>query len=64
MKQVVNMYKKLDGQKRLAVIRLEMDYELATLYEAMVEKDEKKKNECKQKLERLRQEMLKLQSGK
>ncbi|MDQ0243996.1 hypothetical protein J2S09_001541 [Bacillus fengqiuensis] len=64
MKQVVNMYKKLDGQKRLAVIRLEMDYELATLYEAMVENNEKQKNECKQKLERLRQEMLKLQSGK
>lgn len=64
MKQVVNMYKKLDGQKRLAVIRLEMDYELATLYEAMIEDDEKKKNECKQKLERLRQEMLKLKSGK
>lgn len=64
MKQVVNMYKKLDGQKRLAVIRLEMDYELATLYEAMVENNEQKKNECKQKLERLRQEILKLQSGK
>ncbi|WP_078409335.1 hypothetical protein [Priestia abyssalis] len=64
MKQVVNMYKKLDGQKRLAVIRLEMDYELATLYEAMVENNEQKKNECKQKLERLRQEMLKLQSVK
>ena len=64
MKQVVNMYKKLDGQKRLAVIRLEMDYELATLYEAMVENNEKKKTECKQKLEKLRQEMLKLQSIK
>ena len=64
MKQVVNMYKKLDGQKRLAVIRLEMDYELATLYEAMVENNEKKKAECKQKLEKLRQEMLKLQSIK
>ncbi|MFC3884259.1 hypothetical protein ACFOU2_12455 [Bacillus songklensis] len=62
MKQVVNMYKKMDGQKRLAVLRLELDYELATLYEAMVENDETKKTECKQKLEKLRQEMVRLQS--
>ncbi|MDT2047493.1 hypothetical protein CHN50_10790 [Priestia aryabhattai] len=61
MKQVVNMYKKNDGQKRLGVIRLELDYELATLYEAMVENNEEKKNQCKQKLEKLRQEMIALQ---
>ena len=55
------MYKKNDGQKRLGVIRLELDYELATLYEAMVENNEEKKNQCKQKLEKLRQEMIALQ---
>jgi hypothetical protein len=64
MKQVVNMYKKMDGQKRLAVLRLELDYELATLYDAMVENDEIKKTECKQKLATLRQEMIRLQTVK
>ncbi|MBM7703371.1 hypothetical protein [Metabacillus iocasae] len=62
MKQVVNMYKKANGNKRLAVLRLEVDYELATLYDAMIEKNEEKKTVCKQKLETLRQEMVKLQN--
>ncbi|TYR79899.1 hypothetical protein FZC66_12210 [Priestia megaterium] len=61
MKQVVNMYKKNDRHKRLGVIRLELDYELATLYEAMVENNEEKKKQCKRKLEKLRQEMISLQ---
>jgi len=63
MKQVVNMYKKGDGNRRLAVLRLEMDYELATLYDAMVENNEDKKRETKQKLERIRQEWMRLQNA-
>jgi len=61
MKQVVNMYKKNDGQKRLGVIRLELDFELATLYEAMMENNEEQKQKCKRKLEKLREEMISLQ---
>ena len=61
MKQVVNMYKKNDGQKRLGVIRLELDYELATLYEAMMENNEVQKQKCKRKFEKLREEMISLQ---
>jgi len=62
MKQIV----KTSGQKimnnRIGVLRLELDYELATLYEAMQNKDQKKKIECKQKLEKLRKEWMKLQA--
>ncbi|WP_044894061.1 hypothetical protein [Bacillus alveayuensis] len=60
MKKVANGFKRADGEKRIAVLRLELDYELATLYEAMLENDEEKKKECKRKLEKLRQEMIRL----
>lgn len=39
-----------------------MDYELATLFDAMNEKDEKQKKLSKQKLERIRQELLRLKA--
>lgn len=61
MKKTVNSLKRTDGEKRMAVLRLELDYELATLYEAMMENDEEKKKECKRKLEKLRQELMRLQ---
>ncbi len=61
MRKTVNSPKRTDGEKRMAVLRLELDYELATLYEAMMENDEEKKKECKRKLERLRQELMRLQ---
>jgi hypothetical protein len=37
MKKTMNSVKRTDGEKRMAVLRLELDYELATLYEAMME---------------------------
>ncbi|SDP29428.1 hypothetical protein SAMN05216565_102236 [Litchfieldia salsa] len=58
----MNTFKRNDGEKRIAVLRLELDYELATLYDAMKENDDQKKRRCKQKLERLRQEMLHLEA--
>lgn len=61
MKQVINAYKRSDAERRIAILKLEVDYELATLYEAIEENDEKKKDECKQKLETLRQEMVRLE---
>jgi hypothetical protein len=60
MKKVMNGLKRTEGEKRIAILRLELDYELATLYEAMMENDEEKKKECKRKLEKLRQEMIRL----
>ncbi|WP_026692179.1 hypothetical protein [Peribacillus kribbensis] len=62
MKQVMNQALKAKEveKHRTAVLRLEMDYELATLYEAMAEQNDEKKNRCKQRLERIRQELLRL----
>lgn len=61
VKQLMNLAKKLEVEKeKKAVLRLEMDYELATLFDAINEKNEKQKKLSKQKLERIRQELLRL----
>ncbi|WP_226665920.1 hypothetical protein [Metabacillus litoralis] len=62
MKQIVKASGQKMNNKRIGVLKLELDYELATLYEAMQSKDHKKKIECKQKLEKLRKEWMKLQA--
>lgn len=63
MKQLMNTSLKKAGEKeRTAVLKLEMDYELAVLFEAIEEKNEKKMKECKQKLEKIRQELLRLKA--
>ncbi|KRG10913.1 hypothetical protein [Lederbergia galactosidilytica] len=63
MKQVVNAYrrKNLDKQ-RLAVLRLELNYELAVLYDALQEENEDKKTKAKRKLTRIREELIKLEA--
>jgi hypothetical protein len=60
LKQVSNSVNRNNNEKRIAVLKLELDYELATLYEAINENDEKKKRICKQKIEMIRQEMIQL----
>lgn len=63
MKQLINSTRKKNGElQRTAVLRLEMDYELATLFDAMTESDKPKMKECKQKLEKIRQELLRLKA--
>lgn len=63
MKQLISSTKKHAGDKqRTAVLRLEMDYELATLFEAMIDKDEDKKKACKDNLEKIRKELIKLKA--
>jgi hypothetical protein len=63
MKQLMNQSRKKAAVKeRTAVLRLEMDYELATLYDAMVDQNEDQKTKSKLKLEKIRQELLSLQS--
>ncbi len=64
LKQVINYVSKVKEieKHRTAVLRMEMDYELATLFEAIHEHDDKKKNQCKQKLERIRLELLRLKA--
>ncbi|MED3552344.1 hypothetical protein [Cytobacillus praedii] len=63
MKQLMNSIKNSPGEKeRTAVLRLEMDYELATLFEAMNTQNEEMKTKSKQRLERIRQELLRLKA--
>lgn len=63
MKQLMNTLKKRDYEKeRKAVLRLEMDYELLTLYDAISENNEKQKAKSKEKLEKIRTELLRLKA--
>ncbi|RLQ95898.1 hypothetical protein [Falsibacillus albus] len=63
MKQVMNSSRKKDyDQQRLAVLRLEMDYELAVLFEAIQEKNEEKQTNTKKKLEKIREELVRLRA--
>lgn len=62
MKQVVQTLKRMDGEERLPVLRLELDYELATLYDALSANDAEKIQSSKQRLESLRHELLCLEA--
>lgn len=63
MKQLINSTrKKAFDKERTAVLRMEMDYELATLFEAMSENNEEMKRNCKLRLEKIRLELLRLKA--
>lgn len=63
MRQLVNSLKKRDPEKeRKAVLRLELDYELATLFEAMADNNEKQKSKSKEKLKKIREELMLLKA--
>ncbi|MCY8958786.1 hypothetical protein [Bacillus atrophaeus] len=60
MRQVVKEGFKEEKNNREAVWRLEVDYELATLYEALQKGNDEKIDLTKRKLERLRKEWIRL----
>ncbi|EJR93452.1 hypothetical protein IKE_05848 [Bacillus cereus VD196] len=62
MIQTINTLIRADVEKRTMVLRLELDYELATLYDAIKENDKQKKEECLKKLDALRLEMIRLKA--
>lgn len=62
MEQVIRTFKRNDGEKRIPVLRLEIDYELATLHDAIVANDKEAINTCKDKLEGFRQELIRLEA--
>lgn len=43
MRKTADGLQRMDGERRIKVLKLEVDYELATLYEAMLENNEAKK---------------------
>ncbi|AST92201.1 hypothetical protein ACWE42_00925 [Sutcliffiella cohnii] len=64
MEQVMKPWKKKTIENRRSVLKLEIDYELATLYEALELNDVKKIRETKTKLKKLQEEMSSLQEVK
>lgn len=61
MKQVVKPWKKKKEENQMAVLKIEIDYELVTLFDAMAENNTEMINRSKVKLEKLRTEMLGLE---
>jgi len=62
MKQVIEAFKRKDAEKRIPVLRLEIDYELATLFDAMSSQDDATVQASKHRLEKYRQELLRLEA--
>lgn len=63
MKQVMNgTHTHTQSQEKLAVIRLELDYELAVLYEAMETKNNEQMKKSKEKLNTLREQILQMKA--
>ncbi|SEB11482.1 hypothetical protein SAMN05421743_11773 [Thalassobacillus cyri] len=58
MKRVMEALRRREAEERLPVIRLEIDYELMTLYDAMMEEDEEQIANSKQRLNELRTELI------
>lgn len=63
MKQVMGTAKKKKHDlERIAVLRLELDYELAVLYEALQDNNEGLITKSKMRLEKIRDELLKMKA--
>lgn len=58
---MIRAFKSTRAEKRIPVLRLELDYELACYREALLEGDAEKRRASEQKLEALRREMLTLE---
>ncbi|SOB92126.1 hypothetical protein SAMN05880501_101447 [Ureibacillus xyleni] len=58
MKQMIKIIRKVDIEKQYEqVLRLELDYELASLYAAMQEKDAKEMEKSKKRLKEIQDEL-------
>ncbi|MBN2908414.1 hypothetical protein JQC72_02610 [Polycladomyces sp. WAk] len=62
MEEVIRAFKCREPEKRIPVLRMELDYELALLHEAMVENDPHRIDQCKARLRELRREMMMLEA--
>lgn len=62
MDQVIAALKRRDSEERIPVMRLELDYELATLYDALKANDRPQIKRSTERLKQLRREMLLLEA--
>ncbi|GAK04106.1 hypothetical protein JCM19037_2480 [Geomicrobium sp. JCM 19037] len=61
MEQVIQTLKRTDAEKRIPVVRLEIDYELVTLHDYMMNNDSDGITKAKNKLKELAKELLRLE---
>ncbi|WP_040227910.1 hypothetical protein [Bhargavaea cecembensis] len=60
MKQVIHVIRKADVEKQYVnMLNLELDYELATLHDAISQSDEKQQEKSKQRLKEIHAELEK-----
>ncbi|TGU85622.1 hypothetical protein EN829_062425 [Mesorhizobium sp. M00.F.Ca.ET.186.01.1.1] len=62
MDQVIAALKRRDSEERIPVLRLELDYELATLFDAIQAEDQTQIGKSMEILKQLRREMLLLEA--
>ncbi|MFD1446971.1 hypothetical protein [Oceanobacillus profundus] len=62
MKYVMEALRRKEAEERLPVIRMEIDYELVTLYDAMQANDKVSMIKAKERLEDLRKQMLQIEN--
>lgn len=62
MEKVIQTLRRKDGENRIPVLKLEIDYELQSLYDAMESEEEMMVEQCKENLEKLRYEWLRLEA--
>ncbi len=62
LKYVMEALRRKEAEERLPVIRMEIDYELVTLYDAMQAKDTVSMIKAKERLEDLRKQMLQIEN--
>ncbi len=62
VEEMIKAFKCQEPEKRISVLRLELDYELALLHEAMMQKNTHRIDQCKARLRELRQEMMMLEA--
>ncbi|GAA0350545.1 hypothetical protein [Bacillus horti] len=62
MEQVIGVFKRDHAERRIPVLRMEIDYELVNLHDAMIDEDIPKMDICKQRLMELSKEMMLLEA--
>ncbi|OZU90451.1 hypothetical protein CIL03_04705 [Virgibacillus indicus] len=62
MKYVMEALRRREAQEKLPVIRMEIDYELVTLYDAMQADDRVQMIKAKERLEQLRLQMVEIEN--
>lgn len=62
LKYVMEALRRREAQEKLPVIRMEIDYELVTLYDAMQADDRVQMIKAKERLEQLRLQMVEIEN--